>query len=265
MKNIYFVSDAHFAPTPESRQREKELCQWLDSIAPSAHAVVFLGDIFDFWFTYAHVVPRVGMRILGKMASLADQGVELHFFLGNHDMWLFDYLQQEMPITIHSDPTILTFGQMRMLVGHGDGLVNFDWRYNLLRRCFRNRFCQWLCALMPQWLVFSIAFNWIGKKRRSYRKPQPTPNKENHNQQRRRYTNAAIARYCRTRLAQEDKPVHACLFGHSHQRLARTLNITPASGEPYKSQFLNIGDWLEFRQYAVVNPDTFSVEAGDFL
>jgi len=91
-KKIYFVTDAHLGAGHDSMLREKQLCSLLEQMKADAAMVVFLGDIFDFWFTYKHVVPRGHIRLLGRMAELADAGVKLHFFIGNHDMWLFDYL-----------------------------------------------------------------------------------------------------------------------------------------------------------------------------
>ena len=104
-------------------EREQQLCALLDQMKQDAAMVVFLGDMFDFWFTYRYVVPRGHIRLLGRMAELADAGIKLHFFIGNHDMWLFDYLSSQMPITMHDDPAILLFDGKKFLVGHGDGRV----------------------------------------------------------------------------------------------------------------------------------------------
>ena len=104
---LYFITDAHLGADDDSLQREKELCLLLDRMQTDAAMVVFLGDMFDFWFTYKYVVPKGYTRLLGRMAQLSDTGVELHFFVGNHDMWMFDYLKQEMAITMHNEPDTL--------------------------------------------------------------------------------------------------------------------------------------------------------------
>ena len=95
---LYFVTDAHLGAGPDTMEREQQLCALLDQMKQDAAMVVFLGDMFDFWFTYRYVVPRGHIRLLGRMAELADAGIKLHFFIGNHDMWLFDYLSSQMPI-----------------------------------------------------------------------------------------------------------------------------------------------------------------------
>ena len=81
-QKTYFVTDAHLGSGADSRQREQDLVRWLETIEPEAKRVIMLGDIFDFWFTYKYVVPRGHVRLLGKMAEMADKGVKFHFFIG---------------------------------------------------------------------------------------------------------------------------------------------------------------------------------------
>ena len=165
---LYFITDAHLGAGPDSPQRERDLCSLLDQMKLDAAMVVFLGDMFDFWFTYRYVVPRGHVRLLGKMAELADAGIELHFFIGNHDMWLFDYLQKEVGAIMHDEPDTLIFDGRRFLVGHGDGLGHLDRRYDIIRRIFRNRLNQRLFALLPSGLTFGIANSWSNSSRKSH-------------------------------------------------------------------------------------------------
>ena len=74
---------------------------WLDHIKNDASEIYLVGDIFDFWFEYKYTVPKGCIRFLGKIAELIDLGVKIHFFTGNHDMWMFDYLKEELHVTIH--------------------------------------------------------------------------------------------------------------------------------------------------------------------
>ena len=93
-KKIYFASDQHFgAPTLEaSKVREKIFLNWLDEIEKDAFVLFLLGDLFDFWFEYKLVVPKGFVRVLGKLAHLADNGIKIHYFVGNHDLWMRNYL-----------------------------------------------------------------------------------------------------------------------------------------------------------------------------
>lgn len=238
-KKIYFVTDAHLGAGEDSREREIALCNLLDQMKEDAAMVVFLGDIFDFWFSYHYVVPRGHVRILGRMAELADAGIELHFFAGNHDMWMFDYLQEEMNITMHNDPVILEYDGRRFLMGHGDGLGHLDKRYDFLRKVFRSRLNQRLFALLPQRLTFGIAIGWSHSSRKSHIKKNP------HNFEYQGDEREGIVLYCKERLQQE--PVDFCVFGHRHTPLTREI----ISNNGHKALYVNVGDWLIHRNYAV--------------
>ena len=64
----------------------------------SAAAIYLMGDLFDVWIEYKRVVPKGFVRVLGKLAELADSGISIHFFVGNHDMWMKDYFETELGI-----------------------------------------------------------------------------------------------------------------------------------------------------------------------
>ena len=106
MKNIYFLSDAHLGSRAiaHGRTQERRLVNFLDRIKHNAAAVYLLGDMFDFWYEFKLVVPKGYTRFLGKISELTDMGVEVHFFIGNHDIWCGDYLEKECGVTIHRQP-----------------------------------------------------------------------------------------------------------------------------------------------------------------
>ena len=109
MKNVYFLSDAHLGSRaiPHRRMQERRLVNFLDSIKHKAAAVYLLGDIFDFWHEYKTVVPKGYTRLLGKISELTDNGVEVHFFIGNHDLWMGDYLEKECGVTLHRSSAVV--------------------------------------------------------------------------------------------------------------------------------------------------------------
>ena len=244
---LYFITDAHLGAGPDTLERERELCALLDRIKEDAAKVVFLGDMFDFWFTYKYVVPKGFVRLLGRMADLADSGVELHFFVGNHDMWMFDYLKDEMEITMHNDPTVLEFDGKRFLVGHGDGLGHQDKRYDCLRRIFRSRLNQRLFSILPEWMTFGLATGWSRSSRKSHINKNPDIFKYQGDDR------EGIVIYCRERMAKEH--FDYCVFGHRHTPLVR--EITADNGT--KSTYVNVGDWLMNRNYAVYSDGTMTL------
>lgn len=235
----YFLTDAHLGAGADTLQREKELCQLLNRMAHDAARIFFLGDMFDFWFTYRHVVPKGYTRLLGCLAQLADSGIELHYFVGNHDMWMFDYLKDEMHITMHNDPEEILIDGKHFLIGHGDGLGHLDKTYDCLRSLFRNRFNQRLFALLPQWMTFGIASGWSQKKRatRLQRKPEILEYQGDDNE--------GIVLYCKQQLLLQ--PLDFCVFGHRHTPFVK--QITAANNRT--TTYINVGDWLLHRNYAV--------------
>src|SRR5690554_5411401 len=144
VKKLYFASDFHLGvPTYEkSLEREKRIIGWLDFIKEDAEEVFLMGDVFDFWFEYKHVVPKGYIRFLSKLAELTDRGIKLTLFKGNHDMWMFGYLEKELGARIISDELILESNGKRLYLHHGDGLGPGDQKYKLLKKVFRSRICQ---------------------------------------------------------------------------------------------------------------------------
>lgn len=242
---LYFVTDAHLGVGADTAERERSLCALLDSMKQDAAMIVLLGDMFDFWFSYRHVVPRGHIRLLGKLAELADSGIELHYFIGNHDMWLFDYLEKEMTITMHEEPTVITFGGRHFLMGHGDGLGHLDRRYDVLRRMFRSRLNQWIFACLPEWMTFGIALRWSDTSKQKHLREDLSFKGED---------GEGIILYCKERIQQED--IDYCVFGHRHNPVNITLSI-PSNGHPV--QYVNVGNWFTERTYACFDGERLSI------
>src|SRR3954470_948058 len=130
-KKIYFLSDFHLgAPNhADSLLREKKIVAFLESIKHEAEAIFIVGDMFDFWFEYKHVTPKGYVRLLGKLAELTDNGIPVHFFVGNHDMWMRDYFQTELNVPVYFEPKTFEWNDKKFFVAHGDGLGPQDHGY----------------------------------------------------------------------------------------------------------------------------------------
>ena len=161
-KKLFFASDFHLgAPDfQKSRAREAKVVAWLDYAAREAQEIYLVGDVFDFWFEYTHVIPKGFSRIQGKLASITDSGIPVHFFSGNHDMWGLNYFRDELGLILHNDPITAQWNEDVFLIGHGDGLGKGDAVYKVLKRFFRNSFCQWLFARIHPNLGMKIANTW---------------------------------------------------------------------------------------------------------
>lgn len=106
-KKVYFLSDFHLGvpDRASSLEREKRVVRFLEQARADAFMIFIVGDLFDFWFEYRKVVPKGFVRILGKMAEITDSGVPIHFFVGNHDMWMNGYFEQELNIPVFMNPS----------------------------------------------------------------------------------------------------------------------------------------------------------------
>ena len=165
--NIYFLSDFHLGAPDHagSLVREKKVVAFLESIRHTAAEIFIVGDIFDFWYEYKQVIPKGYVRLLGKLAELSDSGIPIRVFVGNHDMWMRGYFEKELNIPVYHEPREFVFNGKRFLIGHGDGLGPGDQGYKMVKKIFRNPFCQWFFGqLHPSWGI-GLA-NYLSRKSR---------------------------------------------------------------------------------------------------
>lgn len=232
-KKIYFASDNHLgAPTPEeSAPRERIFVQWLNHIKEDVGVLFLLGDLFDFWFEYKTVVPKGFVRVLGKLAELADAGIPIHFFVGNHDMWMLDYLEKEIGITVYYSPQEFTFNGKSFFIGHGDGLGPYDMGYKRMKKIFKNPFFQWCFRwLHPDWGMRLGHYLSVKNKLISGEEDAIFLGEENE----------WLAQYAKKK--QQEKARDYYVFGHRHIPLDIPID---------QARYINLGDWISHYTYAV--------------
>ena len=227
----YYISDAHLGVDSEftSEQREKLMVLWLDEIKEDALEINLVGDIFDFWFEYKHVVPRGFYSLLAKLKELSDDGIKIRYFTGNHDMWVFDYLPKAIGAELIRGTVIDEVNGKKIYIGHGDGLGSYDKRYNFLKKIFSSPFFQFMFKLVHPEIAFRIALAWSASSRKSHKYPQATT-----------FEDEWLVKYARSVL--EKEPVNYFIFGHRHVPFMTDLNEN--------ASFLNLGDWLMNFTYA---------------
>lgn len=232
-KKIYFLSDFHLgAPDyTSSLAREKMIVAFLDSIKEAASEIFLVGDMFDFWYEYRQVVPKGYVRLLGKLAELTDAGIPIHFFVGNHDMWMKDYFQKELNIPVYFEPAEFIRDGKKLIVGHGDGLGPGDHGYKRLKKIFRNPVCQWLFGILPPVIGMGIA-NYMSRRSRA----QTGATEEVFLGEEKEW----LIIYCREVL--KEKNIDFFVFGHRHLPIDYRLN---------NSRYINLGDWIRYYTYAV--------------
>ncbi len=166
-KATYFISDIHLGASyiSDPLAHERRVVKWLDSIKGNAKAIYLLGDILDYWYEYKYVVPRGYTRFFGKIAELTDMGIEIYWFIGNHDIWIFDYLPSEIGVKVIDGYTVKKIDGQVFFLSHGDGVGKRSIGFRFIRSLFRNRFCQILFSTIhPRWTV-PFAHKWSSHSR----------------------------------------------------------------------------------------------------
>jgi len=229
---IYFASDCHLGVPDYDRslEREKFFVKWLDTIKSDAKEIYLLGDVFDYWFEYRQVVPKGFVRLLGKLAELSDAGIKIHYFTGNHDMWMFGYFTKEMNIPIYRKPVEIEINNRKFFIGHGDGIGPDDYGYKFIKKVFSNKVCQWLFArLHPN---FGI---WLAKY---FSRKSRIANAD---------TDEVFLGEEKERLIQFVKNNELenhfdfYIFGHRHLPLDLSIG---------NSRYINLGEWVKHNSYA---------------
>ena len=233
-KKVYFLSDFHLGVPDHASSlvREKKIVAFLERAKADAATIFIVGDLFDFWFEYRKVVPKGYVRILGKLAELTDVGIPVHFFVGNHDMWMSGYFEQELNIPVYHESRVFEFNGKKFLVGHGDGLGPGDHGYKAIKKVFRNPLSKFLFGLIPPFFGISLAAYFSKSSRASTGESDEKFLGEE---------NEWLILYCREKL--KEHAYDYFVFGHRHLPIDFQLNE--------KSRYINLGDWIKYDSYAV--------------
>lgn len=237
MKKIYFASDFHLGIPGKlsSSERERKIVRWLDFIADTAEEIFLVGDLFDFWFDYKYAAPQGFVRLLGKIAELTDQGIPIHIFKGNHDLWMKNYLKNELGVRIYSKPIEREWNGKLFLIGHGDGLGPGDYGYKWMKKIFTNPLAKNLYSWLHPDLGIPLAYYFSGTSRASQSKIPDQflgPQKE------------WLIQYSEKKLL--SKNYDYFIFGHRHIPIFFRLSNQ-------KSIYINLGEWLNQCTYAVLD------------
>ena len=233
-KKIYFASDNHLgAPDKQSSgPREKKFVNWLDHVKQDAAAIFLLGDLFDFWFEYRTVVPKGFTRTLGKLAEITDSGIPVYYFVGNHDLWMNGYFEEELQIPVFHKPQQFQFNHTSFFIGHGDGLGPGDKGYKRMKKLFTNPLAKWFFRwIHPDWGVRLAQYFSVKNRLISGEDDIQFLGEDNE----------WLVQYAKRKL--ENKHYDYFVFGHRHLPLEIDLNG--------RSTYINLGDWISYYTYAV--------------
>ena len=233
-KAVYFISDLHLGANylDSPLDYEKRVVNWLRSIENEVSELYLLGDILDYWYEYRNVVPRGFVRFFGQIASMADRGVKITWFIGNHDIWIFDYLPNELGIEVIDGERVTEIMGRRFFLAHGDALGKLPIGFRIMRSIFRNKVCQRLFAAIHPRLTVPFAHNWSSHSR-NYKAEKPVfagPDKE-----------PFVAFAEEYQKEHKDQAIDYFVLGHRHIMLDYTLK----NG----GQLIVLGDWIHHFSY----------------
>lgn len=231
---VYFISDAHLGipDYQSSLRREKLLIELLDEAAKEASEIFLLGDIFDFWFEYKSVVPKGFVRLLGKIASITDSGIPVHYFTGNHDMWIFDYFTKELGVIMHRHPIERTFNGKLFYIAHGDGLGPGDYGYKFIKKIFSSPVSKKIFSWFHPGFGTSLALFFSKRSRLANGSKDEIFLGEEKER---------LIQLCHHMIKQ--KPYNYFIFGHRHL----PMDIPVGS----QARYINTGEWVKSFSYAV--------------
>jgi UDP-2,3-diacylglucosamine hydrolase len=234
-EKVYFASDFHLGATnPESSlKRELLIVDWLEYIKKDAKHLFLIGDIFDFWFEYGPVIPKGFERFKAKLLELKGLGIDIQFFTGNHDMWMFQYFPEEFGIPIHRKPIEIIINDKRILVGHGDGLGPGDHFYKFLKKVFANKLMQWGF----KWIHPSIGI-WLANTWSNFSRSKETPQDMEYKGQK-----EYLVAYSHSR--EREQPRDYYIFGHRHLPLWVNIGLNAI--------YINTGEWLKINSFTVID------------
>ena len=245
-KKIYFASDQHFgAPNPaESKKREEKFIRWLDIIKKDAQVLFLMGDLFDFWHEWKHVVPKGFIRLLGKIAELKDSGIEIYFFVGNHDLWMKNYFEEELGIPVYFEKKYYEIGGKHFLLAHGDGLGPGDTGYKRMKKLFTNPLAQWFFKWLHPDIAMRIAIY------------MSTKNKMISGEEDKQFLGEEkefLIIYSKEKLKSEN--IQYFIYGHRHLPMVIDLNVNGKH-----AQHINLGDWISYFTYGMYDGNKFELK-----
>ena len=192
-------------------------------------ALVLLGDVFDQWIEYRHLVPRSAPRLTGLLAEWADQGAEVIYVVGNRDPWHLDYWERDVGVTVVAGAWQTRRDGRALYIAHGDGRTPSERLSSRLQPLLRAPLMARLYRMaLPGDSGYALA-RWAAGRFGTDGTPDPA-------------VAQALADAARQRLAHTDADVVA--FGHSH---TAALDVTP------DGTYLNPGYWFGARTFARVD------------
>ena len=239
----YFVSDTHIGAGYDRLDNESRFVAWLRLVERDAKEIFMAGDIFDFWFEYRRVVPKGFSTVFATLREITSKGIKVHFFPGNHDMWVGDYFIRECGLDIHHEGLLIELDGKKIYIDHGDKAVTGNFKAAFTQTILRSKLARSLfSALVHPDLALKLGQWWSGQSRRRRDGKHCF-----------RMEDEPIVRFCRRYLQTHE--VDYFVFGHLHcvEEYALGKNST----------LFMLGGWIDEKEpvYGTLDKGVFSLRA----
>ncbi|HDY75206.1 MAG TPA: UDP-2,3-diacylglucosamine diphosphatase [Candidatus Marinimicrobia bacterium] len=227
---VYFISDIHLMLdySEQEKERQQKLFHFLDYIVQTNGTLVIVGDLYDFYFEYKHVIPKVYFPFYQKLYSLKQAGIEVHFITGNHDHWILDFMEDTLTHRVYTDDTTLEISGKKFYLTHGDGILSWDRGYRLLKSILRNKLFIWLYRWVHPTIGYGIAHA-ISKRGYHYK----------HSTEYNKKVLSELKVFAETISADGFDYV---ITGHYHQSTIENVN---------GGKLVVLGDWIQYFSYGI--------------
>lgn len=222
------VSDAHLGFAP--REDAEAFHRFLATVPDLGEHLVINGDLFEFFFAYRSVIPRVALPTIEALRALVASGVRITLTGGNHDRWGNDFWGDDLGIAFHPVGAELQLAGFTTMVRHGDGLGESHWTSKVMHAVTRRR----LTAAIYRWIHPDLGLAMV-------RRLSPHLAGKAHDPE--AVDRAARQQRSRAETILAERPdIDVLVLGHTHRS-----QLVPV-GE--RRWFLNPGAWVEGYRYA---------------
>jgi UDP-2,3-diacylglucosamine hydrolase len=235
-KRYLFISDQHLGlQTKEIEdKKEKLLVKFLEFAEDNCDELFLVGDLFDYWFEYKRVYQKGFFRTLTALKDVAEKGIKIHYFIGNHDFLHRDFFTKEFGAIMYEGSLDVLLNGKRFYIAHGDGLVKNDIGYKILKVILRNKFIQKMYSLLHPDIGIAIASK-TSKTSREYTKKKDY---------------GEIDGMLDVAKIKIDEGFEYVIFGHSHEKAFTKYN---------NGVYINLGSWIDNPCYGKFNSNGFEI------
>jgi len=235
-KQYLFISDIHLGLQAKEVEQEKEklLVKFLEFAESNCDELFIVGDLFDYWFEYKRVYQKGFFRTLTALKKLTDKGIKIHYFIGNHDFLHRDFFEKEIGAKMYKDAIEFSLNEKKFFIGHGDGMVENDTGYKILKWVLRNKVTQWMYSkLHPD---FGI---WLAS--RTSKSSREYTTKKDYGE---------VDGLFETAKKKIDQGSDYVIFGHLHKKVFKNYK---------EGSYINLGSWLDEPCYGILNQEGFRI------